>query len=418
MNLKLVVTTMIVAGAVSANAFADESASNNMQAQVDTLRTEISQMQAALDGNSGTNKLTSAGWFNRISLSGLANVDLLGATHYSPTDFTQKSPSSIAVSSAAFYLDANVSDWTKAHIGFAYSTENQNTFNLIRPGAYNYSDYSGSNAKANLDEAYATIANFAKSPFYLKAGKMYAPFGSYVPFQDITPSLTQVMSQVNDPAVVTGFVTNNGFNGSLFALQGLSQVTTQRTAIQNYGASLALNTNYNNIGYNAGVSYLNNMADVTGVEYLLTSPLHPGNQGYTNRIGAVAANLGLKYSAFDLGGKWVGALKQFSINDLNYDKAGAKPAAWDVSTGLSFPVMAHDSRLGLGYQGSKQAHGIHAGFVDGLPKQRYLVDYNVNVSKYTSLGFELRHDVDYTVANGGTGNSANTGVARLAVKFA
>lgn len=421
MNLKLVVTTMIVAGAVSANAFADQ----NVQAEMDAMQAQLAQIQASMNANGAGNNLPSAGWFNRLSLSGLMNIDATGSKNYSPTDFTTHSPSSIAVSSAALYLDADVSDWTKAHVGVAYSTSNQNTYNLLRPGAYTNSEATSSDASLNLDEAYATIANFAKSPFYLKAGKQYLPFGSYTPFADITPALTQVLSQVNDPAATVGFVTNNGFNGSVYALQGVGYSnaanTGNRSAIQNYGASLALNNTYNNIGYNAGFGYLSNMADVTGVAYALTNAAVNPSQGYHQRVGGLAGNLGVKYAAFDIGGKWVGAMKKFNSADVAYvengNANGAKPAAWGVDAGYSFPVLAHGSRFGLGYQGSKQA--VAVGLVgQDMPRTRYLADYTVNVSKYTDLGFELRHDTDYSVSNGGTGNSTNTAVARLAVKFA
>ena len=412
MNLKLVVTTMIVAGAITGNAFADQA---DLSTQVAALQTQVKQMQDSIGNNAGV-KATSANWFNRISVSGLANIDLMGSHKYAPVGFTTSNPSAIAVGSAALFLDANISDWTKAHIGFAYATANQNSFNAIRPGAYTYSDYTGSDSRANLDEAYVTIGNFAKSAFYMTAGKQYVPFGSYTPFADITPSTTQLLSQVNDPAVVAGFVTNNGFNGSIFALQGIQNVNTQRNNIQNYGASLALNNTYGNVSYKAGVSYLANMADVTIENMNLTNAnVYPDSQGYTSSTPGVAANIGFKVSAFDASGKWVGATKAFNVNDFEYDSAGAKPSAWSADAGFSFPVLAHDSRFGLGYQGSKQAND------DGLvsvPKTRYLIDYKVNVSKYTDLGFELRHDVDYSIANGGTGNNTNTGVARLSVKFA
>jgi len=412
MNLKLVVTTMIVAGAITSNAFAEQA---DLSTQVAALQTQVKQMQDAI-GNNASVKATSANWFNRISVSGLANIDLMGSHKYAPVGFETKNPSAIAISSAALFIDANVSDWTKAHISFAYATQNQNSFNPIRPGAYTYGSFNAGSARLNIDETYVTIGNFAKSPFYMTAGKQYVPFGSYTPFSDITPSTTQLLSQVNDPAIVAGFVTNNGFNGSIFALQGIQNVNTQRNNIQNYGASLALNNTYSNVSYNAGVSYLANMADITTEAVNLTNDeTYPGNQGYTSSTPALAANVSLKYNNFDASGKWVGATKKFNVNDFQYDGTGAKPSAWSADWGYSFPVLAHDSRFGLGYQASKQANDN--GLVN-MPKTRYLIDYKVNVSKYTDLGFELRHDVDYSVANGGTGNNTNTGVARLSVKFA
>jgi hypothetical protein len=436
MKLKLLVTTMIVAGAASMNAFADD-----MQAQLDAMKAQIAQMQASMNANNAATGLPSTGWFNRISVSGMANFDANGAWSRSPVNFTTKNPSDIQITNANLFVDANVSDWTKLHLGTVYSTDNTKDFNFLRAGAFNHEQADRGNS-AYVDEAYATIGNFAKSPFYLKAGQQYLPFGSYTPYADVTPSLTQVLSQVNDPAAVVGFVANNGINGSLYALEGLHKISStngtidgrtnagDKPAIRNWGASLGVQNAYNNVGYNAGIGYLYNMADVTGVAYALTnSDADNGVSGYTKATGAVAANAGIKVSAFDADVKYVTAVQKFKTSDVVYDNGGnivgAKPAAWAVDAGYSFPVLAHDSRVGLGYQGSKQASGLDMygkdgdDFTDmGLSKTRYLANYTVNVSKYTDLGFEIRHDVDYSVSNGGTGNSANTATARLAVKFA
>jgi len=446
MKLKLVVTTMIVAGAVSASAFADDG----MQAQLDAMKAQVAQMQMAMNANNAGINMPNTGWFNRISVSGLANVDAMGTTHYSPVNFTTNYPSALAVSSAAVFADANVSDWTKAHVGMAYGTGNQLYFNYLRPGAYTSSDATGTDAHAYLDEAYATIGDFAKSPFYLKAGKQYLPFGSYTPFKDITPSLTQVLSQVNDPAAVVGFVANNGINGALYGLQGLEEINTAtshgvttrqnngKSAIRNWGAQLGIQNAFNNLGYTVGVGYLYNMADVTGIEYALTNTNSTnttnGVSGYVQHVGAFAANAGLKYSAFDVDAKYVTAVQTFSQYDITYNGSGAKPSAWGADLGYSFPILKHDTRFSLGYQGSAQSANMNmfgngssttaasGGLSDfdgmGLPRSRYLADYTVNVSKFTDLGFEVRRDNDYSSGDGGTGNNTTTGVARLAVKFA
>lgn len=426
MKLKTLVTTMIVAGAVSANAFADD-----MQAQLDAMKAQIAQMQATMNTNNATTGLPSDGWFNRISISGMANIDANGSWSHEPVGFANQNPSDIQVTNANLFVDANVSDWTKLHLGAVFSSDNSTSFNLLRAGAFTSNE---TDRNVNIDEAYATIGNFAKSPFYLKAGQQYLPFGDYTPYGDITPSFTQVLSQVNNPSAVAGFVANNGVNGSVYALEGLNKIsgsgtvasrsdTDSKDSIRNWGASLGVQNAYNNIGYKAGLGYLYNMADVTGIATMLSdtgaTTATNGVSGYTHSAGAVAANAGVKVKAFDADAKYVTAVQKFNAADVSYDGNGAKPAAWTVDAGYSFPVLSHDSRVGLGYQGTKEASGVQVYGTDSNPaKTRYLANYTVNVSKFTDLGFEIRHDVDYSVSNGGTGNSANTATARLAVKFA
>ena len=126
MKLKLLVTTMIVAGAVSVNAFADDT-----QMQLDAMKAKIAQMETAMNANSAGANLPSDGWFNRISVSGMINVDANAAQNYSPVNFVTKHPSNLTVNNANLFIDAKVSDWTNAHVGLVYASGNNQTFNYF-----------------------------------------------------------------------------------------------------------------------------------------------------------------------------------------------------------------------------------------------------------------------------------------------
>lgn len=430
MKLKFLVTSMILTGAAG-SAFA-QAQDDSMQAQLDALQAKVAQMQATMNNNAAGTNLPSDNWFKRINVSGLINVDG-NLANKSPTTYgvnnNSQTTSSIQIPNANVFIDANVSDWTKAHVGLVYG-QNMTDFNLLRSGAYTYSELTDSDNSVGFDEAYVTLGNFAKSPFYLKVGQQFLPFGDYKPYQDITPSLTQVLSQVNDVAATTGFVSTKGFNGSVFALNGINKYSDTGSAnsntVRNYGASLGFANSVRQAQYNLGVQYLRNMADVTAMRYYLgNTAVHAQGDTYVNQVSALAANADVKYKALDLGLKYVSAMNKFSQSDLTAlsggETVGAKPAAWGVDTGVSFPVLNHDSRFGLGYQGSYQAANI--AIADGsstayMPQKRYLANYTFNVSKYTDIGLEVRHDSAYGINQGGTGSSANTATARVAVKFA
>jgi hypothetical protein len=416
MKLKLLVTSMILASAANA-AFADDQ---SMQTQLDAMKAQMAQMQATINNNGGGVNLPADSWFNRIKLSGMINVQS-DVSSRSPTTFNQvnnNTVSNIAVPNANLFIDADVSDWTKAHLGFVYGQKMDN-FNLLRAGAYTSSQLISGSNDGRLDEAYVTIGNFAKSPFYLKAGQQFLPFGDYNPYKDVTPSFTQVLSQVNDTGADVGFVSMNGFHGSVFGLDGIQKAGNNGDNVRNYGADLGFAKTANQLSYNLGVQYLRNMADVTGMRYDLG---FENSDKYTRAVSALAANADVKFKAVDAGLKYVGAMNKFDPNDLSYNNEGARPAAWNVDAGYSFPVMNHDTRFGLGYQGTKEASAIVLNEFNGadvtMPRTRYLANYTFNVSKYTDVGFEFRHDKDYGMSQGGTGNSANTAAARIAVKFA
>lgn len=433
MKLKFLVTSMILIGAAGAASAQQDDA--NMQNQLDAMKAQMAQMQATMNSNNGGAKLPADNWFNRISVSGLINVDG-NIANKSPVTFgannNTQTVSSVAIPNANIFIDANVSDWTKAHVGLIYG-QDMNDYNLLRAGAFTSSQRDSDNG-LNVDEAYVTIGNFAKTPFYFKAGQQYLPFGSYNPYESLTPSLTQVLSQVNDVAGTVGFVAPKGFNGSVFALSGINKAsgttpgtTDNSNTVRNFGANLGFANTVRDVQYNLGVQYLRNMADVTGVRYSLG---YTNNDEYTAPVSALAANAGVKYKALDASAKYVGAMNSFNQNDVAYTndggvtESGARPAAWGVDTGYSFPILNHDSRFGLGYQGSYQSANLDlTSYNDGedyghMAQKRYLANYTFNVSKYTDIGLEVRHDIAYGTSQGGAGSSANTATARVSVKFA
>lgn len=429
MKLKFLVTSMILASAAS-SAFA-QAQDDSVQAQLDAMKAKIAQMQSTMNSNTAGTNLPSDNWFNRISVSGLLNVDG-NIANKAPTtygaNYNTQTASSIAIPNANIFIDADVSDWTKAHVGLVYG-QAMGDFNLLRAGVYTFNQQNSNSNEVNVDEAYVTLGNFAKSPFYLKVGQQFLPFGDYKPYQDITTSLTQDLSQVNDVAATTGFVSPNGFNGSVYALSGMNKAvgtsdttTTNTNTVRNYGASLGFANSVKDVQYKLGVQYLRNMADVTAVRYSLGQT---NGDNYTSPVSALAANAAVKYKAIDLSMKYVGAMNSFSSTDLAYTNTdptvsqGASPKAWGVDTGYSFPVLSHDSRFGVGYQGTAEAANLTLSQDDAqLPQHRYLANYTFNVSKYTDIGLEVRHDVAYGINQGGNGGSANTATARVAVKFA
>jgi hypothetical protein len=53
----------------------------------------------------------------------------------------------------------------------------------------------------------------------------------------------------------------------------------------------------------------------------------------------------------------------------------------------------------------------------GLPEERIITALSVALMKNTNLGLEIVRDSDYSIAEGGTGQSGNTITAQLAVSF-
>lgn len=408
MKFKPIYASMLVLGLVSGPVLA-QSGGPVVQSEVDLMRAKVAKMEAVIQKNQTGGFQQPCDWYQRIQISGQANVDGF-YSNKTPTSFQNNEASAINLTNANIFVDALASDWTRFHGSILYQ-DTQQSF-IFRPTTTNFT----------LDEGYVTIGNFARSPFYFRAGRQYVDFGDYQRFPMIE-SFTQLMTETQATAATVGFVHPIGFNASVFAFDGMpkntdpvvSGGTQQRSRIRNYGASAGFANGFclgRPVNYKIGVSYLYNMADVN---YINTSAGLADGSGYLSRVQGLAGALDLATGPFDAKLRYVHALNDFDTTDLSFDGARAEPSAFDINAGLSFLTMCHQSRLGIGWGTTSQASDVGD---RGLPKQRYEADYMVNFSRWTDVGVGVYHDIDYGDSSGGTGRNATTGVLRLAVRFA
>ena len=405
MTLKPIVASVFLLGLASSSAFAATTSNAATQNQLDSMKAKIAKMEAVLQQNQSGGFQQTNDWFNRITLSGEANVDGLLSNGSMRTE-TNSHSSDININNANLFVDFIASDWTKGHLSLAYQHNSP---------AFSRTSYTDQD-KVGIDEAYVTIGNFSKSPFFFMGGKQYINFGDYHRYP-LVYSLPQLLEETTATAARVGFVDASGFNASASLFRGTAQKNQvannpNSTRVQNFAVNLGYAMQSDSMGYRAGVSYLRNMADVNQVNLGMF-------EGYNDKVGAINAYAGVNSGPFDAGVNYVTALQNFNVNDLtaadnNGTQRGAKPAAWSVDAGYSFMTIGHQSRVGLGYEGSKDAALIGL----NMPKTRYQTNYTVNVSKYTDLGFQVYYDRDYSKTNLGTGKNVLSGVARLAVKFA
>src|SRR3990167_5503512 len=126
----------------------------------------------------------------------------------------------ISLNDAYLNVGAMVNDWTKAFasISFSNPTTNANpsVFNSFGSAEYSAAYANNINGNANnvlqLEQAFASFANFDVSPVFLQVGKQFQDFGRYE-IHPITASMTQVMSEVLATSVKLGFL-YSGFHGS------------------------------------------------------------------------------------------------------------------------------------------------------------------------------------------------------------
>jgi hypothetical protein len=277
-----------------------------------------------------------------------------------------------------------------------------------------------------VDQAYVDIGNLAQSPFMLRVGKQYLPFGNYQ-LDAITPSLTQQLSETRGTAAQLAFVSDTGLHAAVYTFKGLQSRNTPEPDdhteanhpynINNAGASLGYTNLTHKIGFDLGAGYLYNMANVGTISQYIDT--------YKNRVGGLAAHATMMTGPFTLGVKYVSAIGKFSSQDLAYIHSttvleGASPSAGNITGSLAFKTYGYDSKLTGSYQWSKQAYNPHTGEGEttadfALPENRWSAEYDINVLENTMLGLEFRHDSAYGNDNKGSGKDSNTGTLRLSV---
>jgi hypothetical protein len=348
------------------------------------------------------------------------------------------------------FVDARVNNWVTANVSLLYSSL---TAISGSQGFYGITNtqllFHPIPVASNIDTAYATIGNLQASPFYFRVGKEYVPFDQYDPYEFVqSENPTQLLSETNAVTAQLGFVTANGFYGSLYTFSGNPKLSDAGSArrIQNGGGDLGYKLTLLSGKVNVNAGYIANIADSNFLSaYYRNSLVEVMNPtGLPNqKTPAYNINAEVQFGPFDANAHYVAATRNLMspiflelVLDpppppalLSFPTGKAK--AWGVEAGLTFPVMAHQSRLAIGYQQTNHLATL-------LPKRRVYADYMVNFTQWFDMGIALFQDRDYSsgegavvvlpntpnfpselfFSSGATGNKSTVGQLRASIKFA
>lgn len=439
MKLKTLVGSMAVLGLVSTGAFAATATakamknSNSDQAFWHTVVDRNQDNAYFVTPQPGQVKVTGEvdTRLARTSKGG-ANSDTHPNTGYS----AGKSKTAFSLHSAELYLDAGLPSVmlggnplnTMVHVALSHDYDNT-VDNLDGKTTLSNSK------KMYFPEAYAMMTY---EHLFAKVGRQYVNFGS-VYHDSISTPLTEVLSKTNETGVTLGLMNLYGFYGDVAFYNGavygkkLKDRQDKQNKVNGFTGELGYAMKNNNYHFNAYVDYISNIADVDALNYNLAMV----NNYTTDKVPGVALHGDFTMqagtdSSFTVMGDYVTATKKFNKKaDWQFNKDGAKPQAYGIEGDYTF-LKRHT--ITLGFQGSKQAAGIVAAGEDvgasayntfPMPKTRLLAGYAYDLNKYVSFGVEYTNDKDYgtsdtsTMNNNyqGTGNTNNTIVGRIKVKF-
>lgn len=374
-------------------------------------------------------------WYKRVLLGGGLNVDI-GKWGNRNGNYMGENYQRLSLNDAYLNLAAEVNDWVHAFVSISYNTatindplESSFTSHVSEyDAAYDENVISGSAHTLQLEQAFATLANFSQSPLFLTVGKQFQDFSRYE-IHPITESLTQVMSKTLATSVKLGFITE-GFNGAIYVFDDPLPKVGQSKRSTNYGIALGYDQPSDCVGFDIGVAYLYNLIGVNDIAYQVNQ-FNINNlttfdeEGYNTRVGGVALYADVNSGPFTLGARYTTAVQRFNVNDLPKHGVadllatgapiagaqGAKPWSAGIEAAYGFDGCGYAQKVYVGYQASRDAGGLM------IPKSRWLAGYGMDVMKWTTLALEWDHDQAYSTSNGGSGNNANLVTLRAGVKF-
>jgi len=358
----------------------------------------IAEQKAMLEGTPERLKEVEAGlaeaggedaWYRNIEIAGLIEVE---AGYTSP--FEGDDESDIVLATFELGVSSQITAWVEAGAALLYEEDETDL---------------------EVDIAYVTLFNDAVAPVFATAGQVYVPFGAYET-QLVSDPLTLEIGETRETSLQLGFV-QGSFMGSVYAFNGENDVDGE-SQIGGWGGNLGYAYEGEDRAVTLGVGYLNDLGDSDSLQDLIAdnrvAAIAEGaaiSEDPTERTGGWTLNAAAALGPFTLIGEYLAATGEFDMDSLQFDGDGARPSAWNIEAGYAFPVMGRESVAAIAYQGTSEALALE------LPEERWMLGWSVAIFDNTALSFEWAHDNDYSESKGGTGESADTFVAQLAVEF-
>lgn len=348
---------------------------NALSKQLKAIEGKAEQAASAVEEVTGKSS-----FLDTIKVGGVAEVEITNTESFVDAD-----TSDLTLATVEFYIDTKPHDYLTTHVQMLYEDDGDENI--------------------TLDEAYAVLGNTEKYPLYLQVGKWAMPFGGFDTAMSSDP-LTKSLGETKEASVLIG-AQHDGLALEGYIFNGDTQKVGRGNHIDQFGAQLGYGGESKSVGYNVAIGYLNNIADTDGI----TTGLGDNTTSLSKYIPGldVHGDLTLSGVMFKIG--YIRALESFQTAELAFNGQGAQPAAWNFEAAYTMPILNHETTFAGTVQGTEEA------FVLGLPELRYGGAISVAIVDNFSVTAEYLNDVDYDIAEGGTGNSGHTATLKLAAEY-
>lgn len=356
------------------------------------VETEATASEEASESDSGL--LTKIN--QHVSLSGAIEVEMGWSE-----DFEGGEESDITLATAEIALETQITEWDSGLLALEWDDEED---------------------KITIDEAFITLGNTDKFPLFVQVGRYVTPFGLY-DGNTIADPLTKEAFETKEDALLVGAEVA-GFQGSLFIFNGDTNEGGGNDHIGQWGINLGYGMEHNGMEVTANLGYVNSVMDadgLTGILEDLQSEADASGAFYdpddsfltADNTGGIAFNAGIRVANFVFLGEYITAVEDFTTRTFLMGTRSIldiQPSAYHLEVGYSFTIGDYPALVSAAYSGTDDLMGL-------LPESRLALDFGIELFEGTSLTFEYAHDEDYDVADGGTGESADSFTTQAAYEF-
>ncbi|WP_115148656.1 LbtU family siderophore porin [Legionella quateirensis] len=329
----------------------------------------------------------------------------LGAQIYNTRPYIGPPTNDIDLTTANITALAGMGSWVTGFFSFDY--DNQPPDGLTPPQI----GPREANSRVYLEQGYLSIGNLNKSDWYGSIGQMYLPFGQYNGFMINSPLTSTLFSTIERP-ILLGYTHSTDkaeLDLDAYGYQGetVTSVIGNNT-INEWGLSAQYTLTESNWNGGIGVGYISNIADAEGMQLnsqnsqfctVFGGFAYPCGNGniLKHKVPGFDFNASYSINAYSFVAEYLTATTAFAIEDLSYNRHGAKPQAFDIEAAYSFTIFNKPSSIAIGYTLTRESLAFL------LPAREYSLALNTSLWRNTTESLGFQHDVNYGIDDFATG---------------
>jgi hypothetical protein len=393
--VKNLILSLLVAFALSpalAGAAQEELSNHALLERIKQLESRLAEQDSS-DADAKGLSAELGSWSERISLSGLLEVEGV----YEDVDFDaagSEDASDLVLATVELGIDAELSEHVSGHVLLLWEEDDTEPI--------------------DVDEAFMLFDGGNDAPVWVRAGKMYVPFGNFSSNM-ISDPLTLEIGETNESTVEAGMRMGD-FYALAYVFNGDVDEAGDDNHIDNFGAQVGYALEQDNFSLDASISYINNLVDSDGWEGELDD--FEAELDLDEYVGGLGMHAVVEAGAFNIIGEYILALDdpEYVVGTSVEERDAIE--VWNLEVGYAFTLFNKEALVGVAYQGSNNGDSfMPEGYastdedLDFIPKDRYMFTIGAEILPYTSLALEYLHD-EYE-----DDDSADIVTAQLALEF-